>query len=260
MNSPKEIAEQYIKIGEGKTRLSVLQTLILGVMAGMFIALAGAGATVAGVSVEAPSVAKLVGAVIFPGGLAMVLIAGSELFTGNCLLIIPLLEKKVTLPAVLRNLILVYLGNLAGGTLVAAMLVYSHLPSLFAEGLAKSIVSTAVGKVSMTFTDAFLRGVLCNILVCIAVWMAFAAKTVAGKLTGLFFPVMLFVLCGYEHVVANMYYIGAGLFAAQEYGLAAEGLSLGSYAAANLLPVTLGNIVGGAAVGAAYWAVYLKKR
>jgi formate/nitrite transporter len=162
----------------------------------------------------------------------------------------------------------VYLGNLVGGLLAAAVLVFSHQPSLFGNGMAVSILSTAAAKCSLSFGDALLRGVACNFLVCIAVWISFAAQDVAGKIAGLFFPIMMFVLCGFEHSVANMYYIGAGLFAklvpayaqaAAEAGLELSALNVKGFLVGNLLPVTLGNVIGGAiCVGCCYWAIYLR--
>jgi formate/nitrite transporter len=264
MNSPAEVAKNYVAIGKGKTTNTVFKLLILGILAGAFIALAGVGATTAAVTIQSKAVAKLVGACVFPAGLAMVLVAGSELFTGNCLIIIPVLEGEATVGGMLKNWIVVYIGNLIGGIIVAAIAVYGHTADLFggAEGgLAAAIVSTANGKVSMTFGDAFLRGLACNFLVCIAVWISFAAKTVSGKIIGIFFPIMLFVLCGFEHSVANMYYISAGLFAKAEYGISADKLTWGAFFVKNLIPVTLGNIVGGAGlVGLPYWAVYLRQK
>jgi len=266
MNSPAEVAKNYISIGKAKTTNSIGKLLILGILAGAFIAFAGVGATTAAVSIEKASVAKFVGACVFPAGLAMVLIAGSELFTGNCLIIIPVLDGEVTVGAMLRNWVIVYIGNLIGGMLIAFLATYSNTFALFGNGLAVSATSTAVAKVSMTFGSAFLKGVLCNILVCIAVWMAFAAKDVTGKIIGLFFPIMLFVLCGYEHSVADMYYVPAGLFAKMKFADAVadvsnlNNLNWGTFFIKNLIPVTLGNIVGGAfLVGLPYWAVYLRK-
>lgn len=261
MNSPAEVASNYIAIGKGKTTNSVFKLIILGILAGAFIALAGVGATTAAVTIQNAAVAKLVGACVFPAGLAMVLIAGSELFTGNCLIIIPVLQGEATVGGMLKNWLFVYIGNLIGGIIVAAVAVYGHTAGLFggAEGgLAAAMVKTATGKVTMTFGDAFLRGIACNFLVCIAVWISFAAKTVSGKIIGIFFPIMLFVLCGFEHSVANMYYISAGLFAKYEYAISADSLTWGAFFVKNLIPVTLGNIVGGALlVGLPYWTVYL---
>ena len=248
MNSPKEIANNYIAIGKGKVNTPVAKMFVLGILAGIFIAFGGVASTAAAVSIPLASVGKFLGACIFPGGLTMVLLAGSELFTGNCLLVI--------------------LGNMVGGIGVAAICVFSHQAGLFNNGLAASMISTAAGKVSLSFGDAFLRGIACNFLVCIAVWISFAAKQVSSKIIGLFFPIMMFVLCGFEHSVANMYYIAAGIFAkgnaayleaATAAGADVSGLTWGAMFTKNLLPVTLGNIIGGAVlVGLAYWFVYLK--
>ena len=242
---------------------------LLAVLAGVFIAMGGIGATTAAVSVPLPSVGKLVGACVFPGGLTMVLLAGSELFTGNCLLTIPLLEKEITAAGMAKNWVVVYLGNFAGSLLAAAGVFFSHQVSLFNNGMAVSVISTAAGKCSLPFGDALIKGILCNFLVCIAVWISFAAKDAAGKIAGLFFPIMIFVLSGFEHSIANMYYIAAGLFAknipvyaqaAAEAGIDTGSLTWGNFLVVNLLPVTIGNIIGGAVcVGSAYWFIYLKK-
>ncbi len=267
--SPAEIAKNYIAIGKGKVSTPIPKMLLLAVMAGAFIALGGVAAATAAVSVPEASVGKLMGACIFPGGLTMVLMTGSELFTGNCLLSVPLLEKEIMVKELLKNWVVVYFGNLIGGMLVAAGVVYSHTISMFNNGLALSVISTAATKCTLSFGDAFIRGIFCNFLVCLAVWVAFAAKDVAGKILGLFFPIVIFVLCGFEHCVANMYYISAGLFAkgvpayaqaATEAGVDMSVITWGNFFGTNLVPVTLGNIVGGAVcVGCVYWFLYLKK-
>ncbi len=268
--TPAQVAENYISTGKAKVGTKIGKIIALAVLAGVFIALAGLGSTTVAVTVESASLGKFLGAIVFPAGLTMVLLAGSELFTGNCLLTIPLLQREIRFGGMLKNWLFVYIGNLVGGLLVAAAVVYSHEPGLFGDGEAVSMLSTAVTKTSMSFGDAFIKGILCNFLVCIAVWIAFAAKDVAGKIIGLFFPIMLFVLCGFEHSVANMYFIGAGLFAktipeyagaAAAAGIDLSGLTWGSFWTANLIPVTLGNIVGGAiCVGCVYWFAYLRKK
>ena len=270
MNSPKEVAQNYIATGLAKTKLPAAKMLLLGLLAGMFIALAGVGASIASVSIQTASLAKLVGALVFPTGLAMVLIAGSELFTGNCLLVIPVLQKEAKFSGMIKNWFFVYIGNFIGGVLVAALTVYSGTFSLFGGSAAAGVMNTAISKVGMTFSDALIRGVLCNFLVCIAVWMAFAAKDVVGKVAGLYLPIMLFVLSGYEHSIANMYYIPAGLFAKgySVYSAAADtidpskfnNLTWGNMFTKNIIPVTLGNIIGGVLlVGIVYWFVYLRE-
>ena len=264
MNTPAEVAANYIKIGIGKVKLPLGRMFVLALIAGAFIALAGVGASTAASTIEGLSAARMVSACVFPAGLAMVLLAGSELFTGNALLVIPLLERQVTVVDILRNWVVVYIGNLVGSLAVAAVAAYSHLPGSFGGALAQAAMNTASVKCSLSFSDAFLRGIACNFLVCIAVWMAFAAKDVVGKVAGLYLPIMLFVVCGFEHSVANMLYIPFGLFikGMPEYAGIAESMHLASLTwggfAGNLIPVTLGNIVGGLIVGIVYWYCYLK--
>lgn len=267
--TPAEVSKNYVAIGKGKVNTPIPKMFLLAVLAGAFIALGGAGAATASASISVASVAKLVGACIFPGGLTMILLAGGELFTGNCLLTIPLLEREIKVAGMLKNWIVVYLGNFVGGILVAAGIVFSHQISLFDNGMAVSVIGTAAAKCSISFGDAFIKGILCNFMVCIAVWIALAAKDVVGKIAGLFFPIAIFVICGFEHSVANMYYIGAGIFAksvpeyaqaASEAGIDMSAITWGNFLGTNLLPVTMGNIAGGAVcVGCVSWYLYLKK-
>ena len=258
MNSPEQIAENFIEVGVKKTSLSAKKMFLLGIFAGVFIALAGAGSTIASATITNGSLARLINGMIFPSGLAMVILAGSELFTGNSLIVISVLEKRVSFKMMLKNWLIVYLGNLVGSLLVAFIFVYGHLPNLFAGGLVGTLVNGAITKVSLTMSEAFLRGVLCNVLVCIAVWMAAAAKEAHGKVVALYLPILVFVVCGFEHCVANMFSIPVGILTSYEYAITSEGLTWFNFFVHNLLPVTLGNIVGGCAVGAGYWAVYLK--
>lgn len=259
MHSPLEIARNYVEIGIHKVRLSAFKMLVLGVFAGMFIGFAGIASSVGAVTVENASIARLISATLFPAGMAMVLVAGSELFTGNNLIIIALLEKKIRLHEMLKNWFFVFVGNFIGAALVALLVVLGHVPDLYGGRLAESMVKNAQSRVSLSFGDAFVKGILCNILVCIAVWAAFAAKRVSGKLLMSFWPVMVFVLCGFEHSIADIYFCIAGILTAGEYGIAAQGLTFGSFLLKNLLPVALGNIVGGAGiVGVGYWALYLR--
>lgn len=259
MHSPLEIASNFVEIGVHKVRLSAWKMLILGFFAGCYIGFAGIASTTAAATVGNPSLAKLLGALVFPAGMAMVLVAGSELFTGNNLIILSVLQKKVKTREMLKNWFFVFLGNFAGASFVAVMIVLGHTPDMFGEVLAERIVAAGVSRVNMSFGEAFVRGVLCNILVCIAVWAAFAAKKVSGKLLMSFWPVMIFVLCGFEHSIADIYFCVAAILTAGEYGLSAGTLNIGSFLLQNLLPVTLGNIVGGAGiVGVGYWLVYLR--
>ncbi len=252
MLAPKEIADTVVEVGKKKAKLSASKMILLGILAGMFIALAGVGATLGNVAGG-----KIAGACIFPAGLAMVVVAGSELFTGNNLMIIAFLKKKITLKELLKNWGLVFLGNLIGALIVAFLAVVGGV----LDGVSDAVTTTAANKFNLDFIEAFVRGILCNFLVCIAVWMAFGAETVTGKIIAVFFPIMLFVLCGFEHSVADMFYGPAGIFMAIKNGVSVEGLNVGAFLFQNLLPVTLGNIVGGAGlVGGGYYLIYLKNK
>ena len=260
MKSPAAIATTYETVGTAKTGMSFGKTFLLGIMAGAFIALGGLGSQIASVCAPNPSVGRLVSSVVFPIGLFMVLVGGAELFTGNCLIIVPVMSKKATVTGMLRNWAIVYLGNMVGAFFIALLANYSHTYT-FADGaLAEAVVSTAVAKSGISFTDGLLKGILCNILVCMAVWCSFAADELAGKVLSLWLPVMLFIIGGFEHCVANMYFIPAGMIASYVYGISADGLSLFGYFVTNLIPVTIGNIIGGGlCVGVMYYLIYLKK-
>lgn len=258
MHSPLQIARNYVDVGVHKTNLSAFKMVIFGFFAGMFIGFAGIASTTASASIAAPSVAKLVGAMVFPAGMAMVLIAGSELFTGNSLIIIAVLEKKVSVRKMLKNWWYVYIGNFLGAAFIGLLVVYGGTPELFGGALGQAIVNAGAARTNLTVMQGFVRGLLCNILVCIAVWMSFASKNVSGKLLTSYWPVMLFVLCGFEHSVADMYFGVAALAAAAKYKIAAESLTWFNFLFKSLLPITLGNIAGGAGiVGFGYWALYL---
>lgn len=250
MLKPNQIAENYLSVGESKANQKVFKTFLLAILAGAFIAFAGVGATFGNVYAG-----KHLGAFIFPGGLAMVILAGSELFTGNCLLIMPVIQKIIKVTQLLKNLGIVYLGNLIGAIIIAFITVYSGS----FDGIASTVIATAETKATLEFFPALLKGVACNILVCLAVWMAFSAETTGGKILAIFFPIAIFIIAGFEHSVANMFYLPAGFFAQLKTGLQASGLTLVNAIFCNLLPVTLGNIIGGMGVGAIYTVIYLRK-
>ena len=239
-----QAAEDYCAAAEKRVTQSLPRLLLLGALAGAFIAFAGVAASVGGALGG-----KLTSATIFPIGLTMVLLAGSELFTGNCLFLMPLLRRNITAGHMLRNWVAVYLGNLLGSVAVAFLVVQCGA----LDGIAEAAVAAAVTKAALPFGVALLRGVLCNFLVCLAVWMAFCAQSAGGKVVSLFGPIFLFVLCGFEHCVANMYYIPAGIFLAENGEV--TWLSLWQ----NLLPVTLGNMVGGCGLGGILYLLYGRK-
>lgn len=261
---PGELPDETEKVGIKKAKSSFSQLLILGIFAGMFIAIGGFAAAMISHSIENVGLSKFAGAVVFPTGLMLVLICGGELFTGNTLMSVALLEKKIRLREMLRNWIIVYIANFIGA-LIIAYLVFSS-GSLDTNGgkLGGYVIKVAVNKGGLSFMKALTSGVLCNILVSLGVWGANAAKDIAGKILIIWFPVMLFVLSGFEHSVANMYYFLIGMLAksnhqfveASHVGEKISNLDLG-HAIGNLIPVTLGNIIGGAVfVGMAYWLAY----
>ncbi len=250
MLGPAEVAQKTIDAGVNKASLAWWRMLILGIFAGMFIALAATGATFANIYGG-----KIAGACVFTAGLAMVVVAGSELFTGNNLMIMALFNRRIRFFKMLKNWLFVFIGNFVGALFVATAVSVSGL----FEPVAETVVSTATAKVEMGIFEAIVRGVLCNFLVCTAVWMAFSAETVSGKIMAVFLPIMLFVLCGFEHSVANMFYIPAGMITGVMSGVA--GPSFAGFIFGNLLPVTLGNIIGGAIlVGGGYYLAYVRRK
>ena len=253
MYSPKEIAENYINIAKTKTSLTWYKNLILAVLAGVFIALAGALATIAG-SAYSDTQSTLVKAAVFPVGLILVTLAGSELFTGNCLLVAPLLCGEIKITKTLKNLGITYAGNIVGSILIALIVVYSGA----LDQIAPSVVSAAIAKSNFGFGKSFLLAIPCNILVCLSVWIAMSSKSTAGKILAVYMPIFAFVACGFEHSVANMYYFSSALFTAAKHGI--TGYNVGTAIVNNLIPVTLGNIVGGVVfVAIPYYLVYLRK-
>ena len=245
--SPAEVCENFLAVGERKASLQLDYMLVAAILAGAFIALAGVASTWASMLVENLSLRRLIAGCVFPAGLAMVVLTGTELFTGNCLMSIALLDKRITLPAMLRNWCVVYVGNFIGAAAVAAMAVWG---GVFA-GKEDFLTATAMGKI-LPVEQALFRGILCNVLVCLGVLMAAAATDAGGKVIALFFPVAAFIMAGYEHSVANMYYLTAGVLAGAE-------LSAMDILVRNLLPVTIGNIIGGAVIlGGGYWYIYRK--
>lgn len=256
--TPQQIVTANIRASAGKTQLPLLRMVLLGIFAGIFIACGASASSVAMHAIPNVGLARLVAGCIFPVGLMMIVFVGGELFTGDCLMIMGCLHGSYSLRSMLRVLTVVFVSNFLGAALLA-VLVSSSSQFGFSGGLLGAFtIKVALGKVTMSFSSAFVSGILCNLFVCIAVLMAAAAKDIAGKVWAIFFPIMAFVVSGYEHCVANMYYIPAGIFAAAndtyvqaamyQYGYSAaqlESLNWMNFLVKNLIPVTLGNIVGG---------------
>lgn len=257
--TPAEIVSSVSEIGCAKVRLDTGRLLVLGFLAGAYIAfgcllalIVAAGAP--DIASQNPGLHKLIFGAVFPVGLMLVVIGGAELFTGNAAVCVPAaLSRRISWNSVLRNWALVYAGNFLGSLAVAYFL--SYLTGLLAaEPWLSGVTSLAEGKVSQTFLVLLLKGVGCNWLVCLAVWLAVSADEVTGKVLGIWFPIMAFVAIGLEHSVANMYFIPTGML----YGAAVD---WGQFLFRNLLPVTIGNIIGGAFfVGALYWYLYPRRR
>lgn len=256
--SPQQTVAANIIAAKGKTQLSLCRLILLGIFAGMFIAGGAAASSVAMHSVSNVGLGRLVAGIIFPVGLMMIVFVGGELFTGDCLMVMSCLHGSVSFRSMLRVLAVVFCSNFMGAVLFAALAATSGQFAYSGDLLGAFTVKVALGKVNLSFGSAFVSGILCNFFVCLAVLMAAAAKDIAGKALAILFPIMAFVVSGYEHCVANMYYIPAGIFAASNeayaaaaqaaYGITAaqlESLNWASFLMNNLLPVTLGNIVGG---------------
>ncbi len=269
--TPATIADTLTRtVCRQKTRESILRLTILGFFAGVYI---GFGAQLAIMVTHdlaafvGVGMSKLIGGAVFSVGLMFVVVAGAELFTGNNLIFLSVLDRQVTVRRLLRNWTIVYFANLVGSLLLVLLMYWSDLWKIDGGLVGAKALSIANAKVNLTFLQAFVRGILCNWLVCLAVWMAVSARAVAGKVFAVFFPITAFVASGFEHSVANMFFIPLGLaLKGQTAIVTAAGLTdklahltVGGMAM-NLIPVTLGNIVGGAFfVATLYWVVYVRK-
>jgi len=268
LKSPAKIAEAMVGIGKTKMNLSIIKMLILSIFAGVYIGFGAILATTVTQDLSAYTgvgFSKFMGGAVFSVGLMLVVICGSELFTGNNLIPIAVFEKEATWGQALKSWGVVYLGNFVGSLLLA--LIYFGTGLWKTEGVVNNLGNNAVaianGKCALTFGAAFFRGILCNILVCLAVWLAVSSDTTIGRIWACFFPIMAFVASGFEHSVANMYFILIGIFIGTDPTVTAttSSLGLGNMIIKNLIPVTLGNMVGGVIfIAFLYWFVYLRKK
>ncbi len=267
-----EVIEQNIQNGIKKTNLTTKKLILLGIAAGFFIGIGAEASSLAMHGISNVGLARTVAGAVFPIGLMLIVLLGGELFTGNCLISMAVYDKKAKLKGMIRNLTIVYISNFIGAALMAWMINNCGQLNFSDGGAGAFTIKVALGKVGIDPIQAIVSGILCNVLVCLAIFMAATAKDVAGKCIAIFFPIFVFVISGFEHCVANMYYIPAGIFAAQNslyaakatelYGITAEqlsGLNFGTMFS-NLIPVTIGNIIGGMVfVGLLYWYLYRKK-
>lgn len=267
-----EVIEQNIQNGIKKTNLTTKKLILLGIAAGFFIGIGAEASSLAMHGISNVGLARTVAGAVFPIGLMLIVLLGGELFTGNCLISMAVYDKKVKLKGMIRNLTIVYISNFIGAALMAWMINNCGQLNFSDGGAGAFTIKVALGKVGIDPMQAIISGILCNVLVCLAIFMAATAKDVAGKCIAIFFPIFVFVISGFEHCVANMYYIPAGILATHNplyvakatelYGITAEqlsGLNFGSMFS-NLMPVTIGNIIGGMVfVGLLYWYLYRKK-
>ena len=270
MLTSQEVAELYVELGQKKANYSVLKLILLAMLGGIMIGLASAGANTVSATMDNPSIAKLLSGIVFPTGLAMVAICGAELLSSSCLVILSVFSSKLSYAKLLKYWFWVFIGNILGSLVIAVIMYLSGQFSFFNSQIAITTIQTAVKKVSLTPLEAVSLGILCNLLVCLAILMAVAGKSLADKVAAVYLPIMLFILCGFEHCVANMYYIPAGLLALQnpeyralaiEKGLHIDKLSVMSFLFNNLLWVIVGNIIGGAVIIAGmYYLLYLRKQ
>ena len=268
---PPAMAEKAEAAGVAKAALPTLRMFALAVLAGAFIALGAVFSTAAtaGLSGALPyGVVRVIGGLTFSLGLILVVVAGAELFTGNNLIVMAWAGRKVTTGQLLRNWAIVYVGNMVGATATAVLV---FLSGHFDGGggiVGSNALAIASAKTQLGFPEAVALGVLCNALVCLAVWLCMSARSTTDRILAVIFPITAFVAAGFEHSVANMYFIPAGLFlksGAEPGQLASAGdlshLTWDAFFVENLLPVTLGNIIGGSLlVGLVYWSIYLRKR
>ena len=275
--TPNEVAGELVTVAENKANLSLLQKIVLGIIAGAYIAFAAVASNTAAFQLmNNPStlgLSKLLSAFVFSGGLILVVVCGSELFTGNNLMLMGVYEKKISVKQLLISWGIVYVSNFVGSILIAFMVAKSGQLGFAGSMLGGATIKIACAKVSLSTSNAILLGLMCNWLVCLAVWGSTAARDIGSKIMAIFFPIMMFVTAGFEHSIANMYYISAGLFAKENSQYVDAALQLGvkqsdivnldwsSFFLGNLFPVTLGNIIGGTIfVGTAYWLAFMRKK
>lgn len=255
---PAETLDALMKAAELKASMPLKRIIIFGIFAGVYIAFAGAGANMASFNLlanpETFGLGKILSGTIFTVGLMLVVLGGAELFTGNTTMIAAVAEKRITASSMLKNWIIVYICNFIGGVLIAFMVYYSGGLNAGNGLLGAMTVKMASGKVNLEFGQALVSGIMCNWLVCMAVWLSTGAQTTIGKIFSIFFPIWLFVTAGFEHSVANMFFIPAGIFASgNELFVSLSGVSQdilsnlnwSGMLINNLFPVTIGNIIGG---------------
>ena len=269
MFTPSQITANYMDASVGKATSPAWRLFVLAIASGVFIGMGAVASSTAAHALTDAGMVRLVSGLIFPVGLVMVVILGVELFTGNALMVTAVLNKQITWGQLLRNWVIVYLGNFVGAVLLAAGIAFFGQLNIGGGELAVYTAKVAAAKASLPWGNAFVMGIFCNLLVCIAVYVGNSAQDTGGKILGLVAPIFVFVIAGFEHCVANMYYIPAGIFAnmnAAYTGMIADAgintvvLNWGAFFIDNLIPVTLGNIVGGVLVGLLMYVCHVGKK
>jgi formate/nitrite transporter len=270
---PAQVARKAEAVGLTKARMSTFDVFVLSVLAGAFIALGAIFATtVAAGGAELPyGVVRLLAGLAFTLGLVLVVVAGAELFTGNNLIVMAWASRRVGTVALLGNWVVVWIGNFVGAVATALIVYVSEQYTFGGGAVGQAALEIAATKTSLGFVQAVALGILCNALVCLAVWLTYGARTTTDKILAIIPPIAAFVAAGFEHSVANMYFISIGLLVKSDDDYVAgldpatapdlSDLTWGSFFVDNLLPVTIGNVIGGALmVGAVYWLVYLRPK
>jgi len=260
---PTDIAREIVKIGKKKARLPASSMAILSILAGIYIAIAGQAmitVTHDAAGSVGTGLARLLGGSVFSLGLILVVLAGAELFTGNSLMVVGWLERKLNLKALAKNWSIVYIGNLIGSILIVYLVFFSGIWMINGGAVGKYALSIAVSKADLGFWSALVRGIGANWLVCVAIWLAISGGTTRDKILGIYFPITAFVLLGFEHSIANMFFLPMGLLLKGVVSVpGASSLTLSTAIFNNIIPVTIGNIIGGVLfVAVPYWMVYLK--
>lgn len=259
---PPQMAAKAETVGEAKANLNAVSTFVLAVLAGAFIAWGGVFYTTVITTGEASlpfGVTKLLGGFVFSLGLILVIVAGAELFTGNNLIVMAWASGRISWKQVLRNWLIVYVGNFVGAVGIAVLIYFAGFADGSSGAVGDTMLKIAATKCDITWARAIAAGIGCNVLVCLAVWLCMSCRTVADKVLAIVFPITAFVATGMEHCVANMYFVPAAMLVKAERG-SSEPIDVASFVMNNLVPVTIGNVIGGAVlVGLVYWFVYLRK-
>lgn len=266
--TPTEIVSVIADVAVRRATRPAPALLAVGILAGICIAFACIATLSVTCTIDNASIARMLTGLLFPFGLCLIIFTGGELYTGNCLMIVGILEKKIQLQGMFYNWFYVYIGNFIGCMMVVFTYTSTYHLHGFSGNLALNMMRTAATKSSISSTDAFVLAIWCNMLVCIAVLITTGARDPIGKAAGAIIPVSFFVMSGFEHCVANMAYIPMGMIAAQNSELRAlavaaninvDALTVSNFLMNNLIPVTLGNAVGGLGIGILMWYCNLGK-